>query len=318
MSEFERRKRYLKYNDSECIIFLRKDFNHRCAYCLTREADFGNPNNFEKDHFVPQNGGYVGLVHTKYQSENFDVNSYYNLYYACYRCNGRGGKSNTWSPTLLDPCVDKIWGKHIKQNADLIEFLTPQGKEYIETFQLNSRSARNLREKIRLQNENIIEQIKGLEKLKQESQGNKVIVEYLNSQIEQKNATLKYGIKYLPNDYFYNDKEVSEAETILSKYNLKYLNGDYELDYEIDFNRIKYQIYLRIQDNINFVDGQKIYYLSQIQVQDWKDKNVLICRYDSMNKKLYYIDFSEFLKTHPTMTNHKYMYILEEKKFIKM
>ncbi len=312
MSEFERKKRYLKYNDPECVIFLRKDFNHQCAYCLTKEADLGNPNNFQKDHFVPQKGGYSGTVHKKYYGEKFDVNSYYNLYYSCSRCNGRGGKTNTWSSNLLDPCLDKIWGKHLQLNIDLVESLTPQGKEYIETFQLNSIIARKLREKIRTQNEIIVEHINKLEELKQNAQIDDVLLEYLNEQIEKESAKLKYGIKYMPNDYFYNDKEIKEVESILNNYKCKYLSGDYELDYEIEFKNNIYQIYLRIHDSISFTDGYKIYYLPINQVKDWQDKEILICHYDSENKKLYYIEFTKLINCHPIKTDNKYMYTIKE------
>lgn len=314
MSEFERRKRYLKYNDSECAIFLRKDFDHKCAYCLTREADLGNPSNFEKDHFVPQKGGHIGTVHTKYNGENFDVNSYYNLYYACCRCNGREGKTNTWSPTLLDPCLDKIWGKHIKLNVDIVEALSPQGEEYIETFHLNSKNARSLRKKIRLQNEKIAEELNELNELNKKFRGNKDIVDYINEQLEQKKAILKYGIKYIPNDYFYNDKEILEVEAILSQYNLRTLDGDYELDYEIDLTNIKYQVRLRTHETLNFVSGEKIFYLPLNQIKDWEHKNVLVCHYDNKTKKLYYVNFNEFFLAHPIAKSvNRYKYIIEEK-----
>lgn len=312
MSEFERRKRYLKYNDPECVIFLRKDFNHQCAYCLIREADLGNPNNFQKDHFVPQNGGYVGTVHSKYQGEDFDKNGYYNLYYACDRCNGRGGKTNTWSQTLLDPCVDKIWDNHIRFNKSLVESMTPQGEEYITTFQLNSSAARRQREKISRLNCKIIAHINELEKAKAQPQCSGLILNLINEAIEQEKSRLKYGIKYIPNDHYYNDREIFESESTLKKYNLMYLNGDYELDYEIEFKDTNYKIYLRTQENIEFTKGKKVFYLPLQQVKDWGDKKVLICQYDSFSKKLYYIDFNEYYKNHPIRTDSKYMYVLEE------
>lgn len=312
MSEFERRKRYLKYNDPECVFFLRKDFNHKCAYCLIREADLGGPNNFEKDHFVPQKGSHNGIVHAKYSGEAFDINSYYNLYYACSRCNGRSGKSNTWSYTLLDPCKDKIWDRHIRLNGDLIEAITPQGEEYIETFQLNSINARSIRAKIISRNADIIRHINKLKAIREEFQNNIVIEDCINKAIEEEEDRLKYGVKYIPNDYFYNDREIEEAELILSKYKSNCIDGDFELDYEIEFNNLKYQVYLRTHDNIEFTNGQKIYYLPSNQVRDWGNKKVLICHYDNASKKLYYTDFNVFLNGHPISTANRYQYILEE------
>jgi len=316
MSEFERRKRYLKYHDTDCIIFLRKDFDHKCAYCLTREADIGNPKDFQKDHFVPQKGGFIGKVHAKYPKETFDVHSYYNLYFCCPRCNGKSGKSNTWSPNLLDPCLDKIWDKHIKNNENLIESITPQGEEYITTFQLNSKAARRFREKIRTQNEEILKQINELEKLKSQARSLGTILEFINKEIEKEKSRLKYGVKYIPNDYYYNDKDILEAESILKKYNLKYLNGDYDLDYEITFKNSNCKIYLRTQENIDFTTGEKVFYLPIQQVKDWIDKKVLICCYDGESKKLYYIDFNEYLAGHPIDTAQKYMYVLNQKQFL--
>lgn len=316
MSEFERRKRYLRYHDSDCTIFLRKDFDHKCAYCLTREADIGNPKDFQKDHFVPQKGGVTGKVHTKYHGETFDVHSYYNLYFCCSRCNGKSGRSNTWSPSLLDPCLDKIWDKHIKNNENLVEALTLQGEEYITTFQLNSKAARRFREKIRIQNGEILEHINELEKLKSHAHGCVAILDLIEKEIEKEKSKLKYGVKYIPNDYYYNDKEILEAEAILKKYNLNYLNGDYDLDYEIVFKKNNYQIYLRTQEGIDFTKGEKVFYLPIQQVKDWEDKKVLICRYDAENKKLYYIDFNEYLSRHQIVTGQKYMYVLKEKQIL--
>ena len=318
MSEFERRKRYLKYSDPECASFLRKDFDHKCAYCLIKEADQGGPNNYEKDHFVPQKGGHIGMVHAKYSGEDFDVDSYYNLYYSCSRCNGRSGKSNTWSSTLLDPCKDKIWDEHIQLNGDLVKPNTPQGEEYIATFQLNSRSARSLRIKIKSKNEDIIKQINELKGWREYSQGNKAFEDYLNKAIEEEEAKLKYGIRYISNDYFYNDEEIKEAESVLSKYQLDYADGDFELDYEIVLDNEIYKVYLRTHASISFTNGEKTYYLPINQVEDWQDKKVLVCHFDSESKKLYYINFNEFLNGHPISTENRYKYFLEERQVLQM
>ena len=124
MPEFIRKKRFHKYADTRCKKFLSRDFMRQCAYCKIREGDLSGPDDFEKDHFLPKakNGG----------------DEYDNLYYSCVSCNGKSGKSDTWSNTLLDPCKDDIWGTHIRiLESYICEAMTPRGDEYIKTFKLN-------------------------------------------------------------------------------------------------------------------------------------------------------------------------------------
>lgn len=315
MCEFERRKRYITYFDKDCVIYLRKDFNYQCAYCLIKEADLGNPRDFQKDHFVPQNSKICGKIHPKYSDTSFNVHSYYNLYYCCPRCNGNGGKSDTWVPTLLDPCSDKIWDIHIKLDGNLVEPITCRGEEYIKAFHLNSRTAIQIREKIHEQKKRISSHLNELELIKKQNPNN-WILKFINEEIENDKAKLLYGIKYIPGDYYFNDREILETERILAKYDFRCLSGDYDLDYEIIFNGVNYKIYLRTQEYIDFINGRKGFYLSVEQVKDWKDENILICQYDFKRKKLFYLKFSEFLAKHPLTTEQKYKYILEENQFL--
>ena len=237
------------------------------------------------------------------------------MYYCCPRCNGKGGKSDTWSPTLLDPCSDKIWGRHIKLDGYLVEPITCRGEEYIKAFHLNSRTARCIREKINEQNKQIKSHLAKLELLKKENLNNDIL-EFFNEEIENDKAKLQYGIKYIPGDYCFNDREILEAEQILAKYDCRCLSGDYDLDYEIIFNRINYKIYLRTQEYIDFINGRKSFYLSIEQIKDWEGENILVCQYDDQRKKLFYLNLSEFLVKHPITTELKYKYILEENQFL--
>lgn len=54
---------------------LRKDFDHRCAYCKNHEAVEGGSKNFEIDHYKPL---------CKFRGLKF---TYSNLFYSCKECN---------------------------------------------------------------------------------------------------------------------------------------------------------------------------------------------------------------------------------------
>ena len=73
--KFEDYKKYKEY--------LAKDFNHRCAYCNTRD-DIIEPLYFTIDHYVPRDS-------FKGKNENLE-NDYNNLMYACPKCNFAKGK----------------------------------------------------------------------------------------------------------------------------------------------------------------------------------------------------------------------------------
>lgn len=314
MAEFERKKRYIKYNQDECKFFLRKDFQKQCAYCLIKEADIGNPDNFEKDHFVPQKSGIIGRVHEKYFGENFDVNNYYNLYYCCQRCNGRSGKSNKWSSTLLDPCTDDIWGKHIKRlGNEVLEALTIEGDEYIRTFKLNSLRAIKIRQGIESQRQSIKRHLEALEGFIQSHTDDDKLTHWLRSEREKDLQKLEYGTNYDPGIYYLEEDSMLEAEAILSKYSIVKGDGDYELDYVIRLEGKTYYVKLILQQELSFINGEKGFYLPLIQVQDWGERNVLICCYDIKNKKLYYLDFQSYLSKNPIDAKKgRYFYKIQE------
>ena len=313
MAEFERKKRYIKYDQSCCKFFLRKDFHKQCAYCLIREADIGNPDNFEKDHFVPQTGGMVGRVHTKYSGEEFDVDNYYNLYYCCQRCNGRSGKSNKWSPSLLDPCADDIWDIHIKRLENgFLQALTDRGEEYISIFQLNSKKAIEYRQKIEQGSKTIKDHLAALEGFIEKYARDPALLEWFSKERENDLEKLKYGIHYDSNASYLDESSVAEAEAILSKYQIVKNKGDYELDYTIKIQEVEYEVKLVINDGIKFLHGEKGFYLPVRQVEDWNDKNVLICHYDTQNKKMYYLNFHNYLQNNPVnKSQERYFYKIQ-------
>ena len=119
----------MKYNDSRCKKFLSKDFNRKCAYCKIREGDLAGPESFEKDHFFPiAKGG---------------KDDYENLYYSCVSCNGKAGKSDTWSQTLLDPCKDDIWNYLYTQGYEIKEFPRILARPPVEPTDFTYRDIRN-------------------------------------------------------------------------------------------------------------------------------------------------------------------------------
>ena len=81
--------------------FLRQDFQHRCAYCLTHEFYLGGEAGCEIDHHRPQRGSYA---------RPDLANVYENLYWCCRECNQN--KGDAWprpeelaeGRRFLDPC----------------------------------------------------------------------------------------------------------------------------------------------------------------------------------------------------------------------
>lgn len=145
--DYERRERQATYHSPSCKMYLRHDFEHRCAYCgaveeLLSPIASARELLFEKDHFVPQASGAS------------DVHKYPNLYYACKKCNRL--KDNLLLP--LDPCVDDIWFGDNPQliigDADkgfFVDPQTPAAEQYSEILQLNSRYQLEVREELKRQ-----------------------------------------------------------------------------------------------------------------------------------------------------------------------
>lgn len=141
--DYERKKRWVKYNHIKCKMYLRNDFRFECAYCRMREQDTGalGEDYFEKDHFVARASGAEG-----------DLDSYDNMVYACSKCNGT--KSDINVDLLLNPCKDDIYSgshPHVKNLGKSGQYQlsgnTMEGWQYIKNLQLNSKFYREMREK---------------------------------------------------------------------------------------------------------------------------------------------------------------------------
>lgn len=145
--DYQRRDRHVTYNSPSCKMYLRHDFEHRCAYCGAVEEILSPIPSarellFEKDHFVPQDSGAS------------DVHKYPNLYYVCKKCNGL--KDNLRLP--LDPCVDDIWYGDNPQlkigdasRGFFVDPQTPAAEQYVRILQLNSRYQLEVREEFKRQ-----------------------------------------------------------------------------------------------------------------------------------------------------------------------
>lgn len=122
-------------------MYLRHDFEHRCAYCGALEEALSplpevGDRLFEKDHFLPQS------------SDNPSLNEYPNLFYSCGKCNGK--KSNVL--LTLNPCEDDIYsGQNPKikggtsKEKYIVTGTTPKGVQFVTDLELNSRYHRRLR-----------------------------------------------------------------------------------------------------------------------------------------------------------------------------
>lgn len=140
--DYTRKRRNVTYYSDACKMYLRHDFNHKCAYCgAIEEAIAVLPEvadkYFEKDHFSPQ------------RDKGPDVHAYSNLYYACTSCNNK--KDAITLP--LDPCIHDIFsGEHphiqggTAETEYILEHKTPKGDEYITALELNSRYHIEIRE----------------------------------------------------------------------------------------------------------------------------------------------------------------------------
>lgn len=145
--DYQRRERLVKYHHPSCKMYLRHDFEHRCAYCGAVEEILSPIPSarellFEKDHFVPQDSGAP------------DVHEYPNLYYACKKCNRLKGNRRL----SLNPRVDDIWFgdnpqlKVVDVNKNFfVDPQTPAAARYAEILQLNSRYQLEVREELKRQ-----------------------------------------------------------------------------------------------------------------------------------------------------------------------
>lgn len=310
MAEFVRKKRFFKYNDVQCKKFLSKDFMKRCAYCKIREGDLSGPDSFEKDHFFPVKKG--------------GEDKYENLYYACTSCNGKSGKSDKWSETLLNPCKDDIWNVHVNVNDKFkCEDLTPQGDEYIKTFKLNRKSYVKIRRSISEHQKELKGKIETYKKLCQElieSGSSKVVEQILLNDINESERILEEGANYRMSEIAF-DKEMDELIcTELSKAGvLEYVDRDYDLLYELSTNNGKYLCYLEVCD-INFgTDGKAKKYIATEKLKAWESINqkekILVVLFNCIDQIVYYVELDELL-TLPGRNNAEkcLYYVLKDNK----
>lgn len=291
MAEFSKKKRFLKYRDKRCKKFLSRDFAKKCAYCKIREGDLSGPDSFEKDHFIPVSKG---------GSDEYD-----NLYYACTSCNGKAGKSDFWSNTLLDPCRDDILGIHISLSDDFrYEYITEQGEEYIKTFKLNRKSYVIKRRVIAKH------QMELQEKLKQyiilcdaiaDTVGGVDIKHILEEDIKEIEAVIKYGVNYRMSENAFDEDIDKLIYEILSKVGkVECVDRDYDLFYQLEIGNNKYLCYIDI-DEIEFnISGKAKRYISTEKLKIWKGieaiEEILIITFNEKDRNLYFTRLKDILQ----------------------
>ena len=186
--KFTRIDRKITYRSHDCKLHLRKDFIYTCAYCGIREGDLGGADSFQIDHFKPTIKG--------------GDDNYLNLYYCCTTCNGKSGKSDQYTPTMLDPCKEDIWNDHLSLDNSTYYCYekTNLGKEFISLIKLNRTKYIERRRKIIDNRKALEDELQTLKLLAQ-----RIIMErnddkfalMLNKRIEDIDNIIKYGQNYL-------------------------------------------------------------------------------------------------------------------------
>ncbi len=127
---------YLQYRD----LYLRPDFQYRCAYCLTHEFYFLQGDGGQIDHHRP-----LSAVNHDFSALR---NVYSNLYWVCGQCNRE--KGNVWPGDaeyadgfrFLDPCAEDHW----ETRADgTVTAKTNVGRFTILNIRLDRQRLNNLR-----------------------------------------------------------------------------------------------------------------------------------------------------------------------------
>lgn len=146
---------------------LRKDFQYRCAYCLTHEFYLGGEANFAIDHYRPRHGAFA---------RPDLVNTYTNLYWCCNECNQNKAdhhpniEMESLGKRWINPC--ESWGDHdlhwhIDANGE-VQWLTAAGEYTIkhllfdrrEWLKNHWRQMHALRQQYKARNERL-EKLKG-------------------------------------------------------------------------------------------------------------------------------------------------------------
>lgn len=313
MPEYVRKKRYVNYYSNKCKKYLRIDFNFQCAYCKTSESEVIMRHKvFEIDHFRPQE---------KFRSVE-DVHRYDNLFYSCKICNGKSGKSDKWHDELLNPCIDKIYGKENnivdigKENNFKLKDLTAYGKLYIEIFNLNQidqRKIRRARWELKEKNERKRKKISLIEsqilELKAQNNISIDIVSQLFDTVKELNNELPST--YGPYTIDFKDEETMKFERDIGKYvNCKDIYSEYDLDYELEYDGQVVKCDVHLEDNIRFTNGVKYKKISVEKAIDWSKLDFTICMiiYDINTKTMYYSNLSKILSDFEVM-NKKYLVI---------
>ena len=291
MAEFTKRKRFFKYTDKLCKKFLSRDFLRQCAYCKIREGDLGGPDSFEIDHFLPE---------TKGGSDNYD-----NLYYACATCNGKSGKSDIWSKTLLDPCKENIYGVHIAL-LDNYRFndVTSQGKEYIKTLKLNRKSYVRKRETLAKHKKELEEKLLEYKDAYQQVllSGNIVgVTKIFEDDIKETETILEYGVNNrASNNYFDEDIDEIIYRKLEQIGEVKCVDMDYDLFYQLKIGEKTYLCNYEI-DTLEFgEDGKVRRFISREKIDKWKEIEksvpILLITFNTINNEVYYTTMSTILQ----------------------
>ncbi len=288
MAEFIRKKRFFKYRDKRCKKFLSRDFVKKCAYCKIREGDLAGPDSFEKDHFIPvSNGG----------NDEYD-----NLYYACASCNGKAGKWDFWSKTLLDPCRDDIWGIHISLSDDFIyKKITEKGDEYIKTFKLNRKSYVIQRRVIAEHQMELQEKLKQYLILCDAVAGGVEVKRILEKDIKDIESVIKYGANYrMSENAFDEDIDKLIYESLSKAGKVECVDRDYDLFYQLEIGNNKYLCYIDI-DEIEFnISGKAKRYISTEKLKIWKEieaaEEILIITFNETDRNVYFTRMKDILQ----------------------
>jgi hypothetical protein len=116
--------------------YLRRDFEHACAYCDFAEPRRGGSSNFHVDHYKPK---------IKFKDKDWEkANAYKNLLYSCAVCNRFKGaywpslRDRLLMKIILNPCnIDP--DLHIDKSLPRWIEKTPLGQWNIEKLNLSSR-----------------------------------------------------------------------------------------------------------------------------------------------------------------------------------
>lgn len=173
---------------------LRRDFDHRCAYCMIHEQQMGGMEAFAIDHFHPRGKG-------------GSINDYANLYWSCAGCNRI--KGDNWpTPTetargcrFADPCMEQDYGVHFVEN--LVGNLmprTPCGEYHVGTLRLNRPPRVERRRERNEFNARLVEAITLVDQLEQErpSPSERAVLAHLEREVASLQAELAIAIPYIP------------------------------------------------------------------------------------------------------------------------